>query len=349
MKPLVSILIPAFNAENWIAETIKSAIGQTWQRKEIIIVDDGSIDQTLAAARQFASRGVAVVTHQNQGGAATRNHALSLSQGDYIQWLDSDDLLAPDKITKQMEASEEYRGDRMLYSSGWGYFAYRSNRAKFSPTPLWCDLSPVEWLLRKMGENLHMGVHTWLVSRELTEAAGPWDIRLHVDDDGEYFCRVILASDGIRFVPEAKAFYRITPSSRKSYIGQSDKKRDAKLLSMQLHVKYIQSLEDSDRVRAACLRYLQNWLIYFYPDRLDIVVELEKLAQRLGGQLDAPRLRWKYAWIKPLFGWGPAKQAQFMLPQLKASLMRSWDRTMYYLEKRGVGSTSSAAPAGNSN
>src|SRR5271166_4732111 len=214
MKPLVSILIPAFNSEDWIADTINSAIAQTWPRKEIIVVDDGSTDQTLAVARQFASREVAVVTKKNQGAAAARNHALSLSQGDYIQWLDADDLLSPDKIARQMEAVDKCRSNRMLFSSGWGYFAYRTDRAEFSPTSLWCDLSPAEWLLRKMRENLHMQTATWLVSRELTEAAGPWDVRLFVDDDGEYFCRVILASDGIRFVPQAKVFYRITPSNR---------------------------------------------------------------------------------------------------------------------------------------
>src|SRR5271165_1180166 len=227
MKPLVSILIPAFNAEAWIGDTIRSAIAQTWPRKEIIIVDDGSTDQTLAVARRFASNEVVVVTQKNQGASSARNHAFSLSHGDYIQWLDADDMLSPDKVAKQLAASEECQSNLTLLSSGWGYFAYRTERAKFSPTSLWCDLSPVEWLLRKMRENLHMQTATWLVSRELTEAAGPWDARLLVDDDGEYFCRVILASDGIRFVPGAKVYYRVSPSSRLSLIGMSDKKKDA--------------------------------------------------------------------------------------------------------------------------
>ena len=332
VNPLVSILIPAFNAEHWIADTIRSAIGQTWQRKEIIVVDDGSKDQTLAVARQFASKDVVVVTQQNQGASTARNHALSLSQGDYIQWLDADDLLGREKITKQMEASHECPGNRTLLSSGWGYFAYRTNRAKFSPTSLWRDLSPVEWLLRKMGENLHMQTATWLVTRELTEAAGPWDTRLSNDDDGEYFCRVLLASDGVRFVPEGKVFYRITPSNRLSYIGYSNEKKEAMCVSMRLHVKYLQSLENSDRVRAACLTYLQNWLIQFYPERPDIVEELLKLAKELGGRLETPQLRWKYAWLKPLLGYRLAKNAQTVLPRLKQSLVRCWDKVAYQLQ-----------------
>jgi len=334
MRPLVSILIPAYNAGNWIAETIESAVGQTWQRKEIIIVDDGSADQTFAVARRFASNQVKVVRQKNQGAAAARNYALSLAQGDYIQWLDADDLLSSDKIARQMNAAEKFASDRILLSSAWGEFAYRIDRARFIRTSLWCDLTPVEWLLRKMGENFHMQTATWLVSRVLTEAAGPWDPRLLSDDDGEYFCRVILASKGIRFVPGGKVFYRITPSSRLSFIGQSDKKKEAMLLSMGLHVGYIRSLEDSDRVRAACLQYLQNWLIHFSPERPDLVQRLDNLAESLGGRLKAPRLRWKYAWMKPLFGWSTAKRAQFFLPQMKASLVRFWDRQAHALRWR---------------
>src|ERR1700751_400462 len=128
MKPLVSILIPAHNAEAWIADTIRSAIGQSWPRKEIIIVDDGSTDQTFAVARGFASKDVIVVTHENQGAASTRTYAFSLCQGDFIQWLDADDLLSPDKVKKQVEADVEIGDNRTLLSSGWGYFAYRSEK-----------------------------------------------------------------------------------------------------------------------------------------------------------------------------------------------------------------------------
>jgi len=334
MKPLVSILIPAFNAENWIAETLSSAVAQTWPRKEIIVVDDGSADRTAEVARRFASKEVAVVSTQNQGASAARNHALQLSKGDYIQWLDADDLLSPDKIERQLAAPVKGEGKRILLSSSWAYFNYRPHRARFLPTSLWQDLSPCEWLLRKMGENLHMQTATWLTSRELAKAAGTWDTRLMSDDDGEYFCRVLLASEGTRFVPEARVFYRVTPSNRWSYVGTSDKKKDALLLSMRLHIQYLRSLEESQRVRKACLTYMQTWLDQFYPERPDIVAELQSLAAQLQGRLETPRLRWKYAWMKPVFGWKAAKWAQMTLPQLKSSLVSRWDRAMYRLEAR---------------
>jgi glycosyltransferase involved in cell wall biosynthesis len=346
MKPLVSILVPAYNSEEWIAETLRSALSQTWQRKEIIVVDDGSRDRTADVARRFASKEVTVVSVENGGAAAARNHALKLSQGDYIQWLDADDLLAPDKVERQLAALHEGEDKKILLSSPWAYFSYRTNRARFIPTSLWHNLSPVDWLLRKMGENLHMQTATWLTSRELAEAAGPWDTRLIGDDDGEYYCRVLLASRGTRFAPEAKVFYRVTSSNRWSYIGTSDKKKTAMFLSMQLHVKYLRSLEDSERVRKACLTYMQTWFHNFYPDRPDIVAELQALAGELQGHLATPRLRWKYAWMEPIFGLHAARHAQMVLPQMKASLIRSWDKIMYRLETRNTG-VSQAIHAGN--
>lgn len=334
MKPLVSILVPAHNAEASIAETLRSAIDQTWPRKEIIVVDDGSKDHTAEVARRFASKEVTVVTTKNQGAAAARNHAFRLGQGDYIQWLDADDLLAPDKIERQIVALRESDSKRTLLSSAWAFFHYRPQRARFVSTSLWHDLSPVDWLLRKMGENLHMQTATWLTSRELAEAAGPWDTRLLSDDDGEFFCRVLLASEGTRFVPEARVFYRVTPSGRLSHVGTSDKKKDALLLSMRLHIQYLRSLEDSERVRKACLTYLQNWYENFYPERSDLVAEVQNLAAQLHGAVGEPRLRWKYSWMKPLFGWKVAKWAQMALPLFKASLIRRWDRAMYRWEAR---------------
>ena len=325
MQPLVSILIPAFNAERWIAETIASALAQTYDRKEVIVVDDGSTDQTLVIARRLASQHVSVVTQAHQSAAAARNTALSLCQGDYIQWLDADDLLTPDKVRCQVDALRDCAGQRSLLSCGWGHFIYRPHKASVAPTALWCDLSPLEWLLRKLEHNLFMPLSTWLVSRSLTEAAGPWDVRLSLDDDGEYFCRVLLASDGTHFVPHGRALYRRAGSGSMSNLGRSDQALDSQFLSMQLHIAYLRSLDDGERVRRACLRYLQRWLIYFYPERPDIVQRAEQLAGLLGGRLEVPRLPWKYAWIQKAFGWGLAKQAWRRLPKIRSALARRWD------------------------
>jgi len=334
MKPLVSILIPGYNAEKWIGDTLRSAIAQTWVSKEIIVVDDGSKDRTLEVARQFESDGVRVVTQTNQGAAAARNTAFRLSHGDYIQWLDADDLLSPDKVAKQMAVIEQVGSRRTLISCGWGQFLYRYRRANFVPTPLWCDLSITEWLVRKMGQNLHMQTATWLVSRELTEAAGPWDTKLLGDDDGEYFCRVLLKSDGVRFVTDARVYYRASGAGSLSYIGNSDRKREAQWRSMQMHIGYLRSLEDSARVHVTCVTYIQNWLTSFYPERPDLIEEMQSVADDLGGKLQMPRLSWKYAWIGALFGLEVGRRAQILLPRLKWSFLGFCDKALFRLGNR---------------
>ena len=336
MSPLVSILIPAYNAEPWIADTINSALRQTWPRKEIIVVDDGSRDQTLQIARQFASEDVSVVTQENQGAAAARNKALQLCQGDYVQWLDADDLLSREKVTGQMAAAQECQDKHRLLSCGWGYFMYRPARAKFIPTPLWCDLTPAEWLVRRWGHNpiLHMQTATWLVSRELTNAAGPWDSRLLNNDDGEYFCRVLRASTGVRFVGDAKVFYRQGGSDRLSYVGRSNKKMEAHFLGIQLQMEVLRSLDDSKRARAACLRRLQACVKSFYPQRPDIVKRVEEQARCLAGRLEIPpRLGTKYSWIEWLFGYRIGRHLQVVYNQYKWNLLRSWDRIFSQIER----------------
>ena len=287
--PLVSILIPAHNAERWIGDTLESAIAQTWEKKEIIVVDDGSSDKTFEVARRYESRAVRVIRQENRGSAGARNAAFGLSQGEFLQWLDADDLLGADKIARQMEAYMRAGSSKTLLAGPWGSFMYRVRRAQFRPTELWCDLSPVEWLLHKMQANVYMQTAVWLVSRELSEAAGAWDTRLSVDDDGEYFCRVVLASDGVRFVPDAMVYYRNLGSDSVSQIGANAKKVEAQWLSMKLQMGNLRRLEDSPRVRKACLQYVRDSLFNFYPEYAGIVAEAERLAEELGDSLGVPR------------------------------------------------------------
>jgi glycosyltransferase involved in cell wall biosynthesis len=207
--PLISVLIPAYNAEGRLGQAIESALAQSWPRKEVIVVDDGSSDGTLDVAGSFSTNpGVQVISQENAGAANARNRALAAAQGDYIQWLDADDLLHPHKIRLQMESQTETLEPRILFTSAWGSFYYCVSRARYRPDGLWKTLGPIEWLLRKFSRNLWMNPACWLVSRELTEAAGLWDERLVRDNDGEYLCRLVCNASQVRFVPEARCYYR---------------------------------------------------------------------------------------------------------------------------------------------
>jgi glycosyltransferase involved in cell wall biosynthesis len=336
MPELVSILIPAYNAEKWIKYTIESALSQTWVNKEIIIVDDGSVDNTLQMARQYASATVKVVSQENKGASAARNTALKYAQGDYIQWLDADDLLHPEKIALQLDGSETGRICRTLFTCSWGTFYYRRQKSKFVPDVLWQDAAPVDWIIRKFTHGVWMNPAVWLVSRRLTELAGPWDERLSIsgDDDGEYICRVVAASDKVKFVPNAKSYYRLTGYSQLSK-SNSEKAYESKLLSVTLCIGYLRSLEDSERTRKACLSPLQDiYSLYYYADNFDLLEKTNIIARELTGELTTPKLGLKWDEMRRLIGWRATMKIMNSSRKYKFMSKINWDRLLYNVNRR---------------
>lgn len=111
--PLVSVLIGAYNAEQWLSDALGSALGQTHPNVEVVVVDDGSTDGTLALAQSYAAAHpdrVVVATQQNQGACAARNRALELARGPLVKYLDADDALAPDALAVQVAHIEAAGG-----------------------------------------------------------------------------------------------------------------------------------------------------------------------------------------------------------------------------------------------
>jgi len=328
MRPLVSILIPAYNAEQWIGQTLRSAVNQDYPHKEIILVDDGSTDRTLEVAKTFASASVKIVHQSNAGGPAARNQALSYAQGNYIQWLDHDDLLAPNKISVQLR--EQDQNDRVLYSCPFATFYYRTEKAQLFQSPLCRNLRPLEYFFIKFSGNTYFQSSSWLVSRKLTDLAGPWCEFRSADDDGEYFSRVVAASEKIWFVPEARCYWRV--GNHGSFSGAWKKSaavQDATFQSMRRCVELFRKMEDSASSRAACVKFLQDRFGYFYPENQELVHQMQALAHELGGELSPPSFSWKYQWINLFFGTHAAKRAQLFFPSLRSRAECKWDKLMY--------------------
>jgi glycosyltransferase involved in cell wall biosynthesis len=329
MPELVSILIPAYNAEAWLPTAIRSALAQTWPRTEIIVVDDGSKDGTLAAAKAFENASVKVISQPNAGAPAARNTALQFAQGTYIQWLDADDFLDQNKISAQMKVAEKVADRHVLLAGPFASFYYRPEKAVFVPTPLWCDLLPIEYFVTRFAENAYFQTDTWLVSRELTEAVGPWTDQYFADDDGEYFCRVVMKSTSVKFVENARTYYRIANVSSLAK-GRSAHAQTSLYRSRAQCIEYLLALEDSPRTRAACVRLLQDSLVYFYPERNDLIAEARQLADHLGGALlQDPVLKWKYRPLEWLFGYNAAMKATRVLPRFRAQIAGEWDRLLF--------------------
>ena len=336
MGNLVSILIPAYNSSRWLHDSVGSALAQTWPNKEIIIVDDGSKDDTLAVARTFEAANVKVVTQPNTGAPGARNHALRLAQGDFIQWLDADDMLHPEKVARQLAHGGDGASSRTLLTSSWGKFFFRTSSARFEPDALWRDMSGIDWIMARFNHNVWMNPAVWLVSRRLTDLAGPWDTRLGIsgDDDGEYICRVAASSDGVRYVQQAKCYYRIgTVGSLNWTMETNEQALESLLLSLQLATRTLLSMENSARTRHAAVSHLRTFASYFYASDARFITQLKAMADELGGTLEAPDLGWKYAPVQALLG-----------PKFAKELMRNWravkllarGRLDWYLYRAGV-------------
>ncbi len=304
---LISILIPSYNSAGWLAQTVESARAQTWRNREIIVVDDGSTDNSLAVARQFEASGVKVVTQPNRGASAARNHALRLARGDFIQFLDADDLLAPDKVERQVELLGAARD--CIAAGPWGRFEHDPATAVFVPEENWRDAGPVEWLALNFAGRGMMPPAAWLTPRTLIEAAGPWDERLTLNDDGEFFCRVLLASARVRFCGEARTFYRSNLAHSLSRRRTAAAWQSA-LLSQELCARHLLAREDSSRTRRACADLFQRLAFAAWPESPEVVARAETAVRAHGGSGQQPGGGRLFQLTKAALGWKAARRLQ---------------------------------------
>jgi glycosyltransferase involved in cell wall biosynthesis len=312
MALLVSILIPAYDARKWISDSIDSALAQTWKSKEVIVVDDGSRDDTLRVAKKFECKHLKVIHQENGGASSARNRAFRECQGQYVQWLDADDVIARDKIERQLMCSSENPEPDVLLASAWGRFFYRPNKAIFEPTPLWQDRESVEWLVLQMQGSWMMPPVAWLVSRELTESAGPWNEQLSLDDDGEYFNRVGVRSSRIAFIGESRCYYRVANGLSLSKTV-SRKAWESLLLANELSVSHLLNRENSERTRGACIAGMSRTAETLKFEAPDLA---EKICERiavLGGEILSPPTTGRFRLAKMLLGEKSARSIKSMV------------------------------------
>lgn len=306
MNPLVSIVVPCYNASPWLAETLESALAQTWPEKEIILVDDGSTDDSLAIARSFENRGVRVFTQANRGASAARNVGFCTSSGGYIQFLDADDLLATDKIEQQVNLLRQH-DNNTLASGAWTRFDREPGRVQFSPFPNWRDLTGVEFLQLHYEDGCMMHPAAWLAPRSLLEQAGPWNETLSLNDDGEYFARVMLAARQIVFCPTARSYYRSNLQNSLSR-RKDTKSLDSLFQSVNLTVTKLLATDNTARTRAAAA-YAWKWTAFeLYPGAPALSSAAISKSIELGGSSRPFPGSGRFQLIARLLGWRLARR-----------------------------------------
>ena len=205
-QPIVSIIIPCYNAKQWVQEAIESCLNQTYPNIEIIVVDDGSTDGSLEILRRYLPR-IRLETGPNRGGNSARNRGFALSRGEYIQYLDADDYLDADKIARQVRFLEETKADVV-----YGDLRYRRHLPDVSFSYLdRIQVSGVQQdilasLLSFWGAQVNGGAV--LYRRQVVNQVGGWDETLRAAQDTDFLTSVALSGAKILYQPGCHFIYR---------------------------------------------------------------------------------------------------------------------------------------------
>jgi glycosyltransferase involved in cell wall biosynthesis len=310
--PLVSLLIPVFNASRWLPAALESALAQTHRPLEIIAVDDGSTDASGDILARYETRGVKVISQENRGQSAAINRALREASGDYIKFFDADDLLSPDTISTQLAALAGK--PRHLAYGTWGRFYADPAETRFTPHPGWHDSdAPLDWLCETWADTEPMyQCALWLIPRPLLDQVGGWDERLSLINDFEFFTRLVLTADGIVFTPEAKLYYRSgVPGSLSAQ--KSRRAWESAILSTTLGVKHLLARENTAETRRLSADMLQKLVYALYPAHPDLTRGLLREIQHLGGSRLPPDGGPALKRLARLIGWRPALRLHALL------------------------------------
>lgn len=310
---LVSIIIPCYNSALYITETLDSLLSQTYTNWECIIVDDHSTDNSLEIIKQYIEKypdKIKLFTNPRKGACAARNFGFSISKGEYIQFLDSDDIISSEKIEKQLEALIGSPG-KLAVCNTWQFHTNTNESYNTDADFLFSTDNPEDLLIRLWGGNgptNFIQTNAWLTPRRLIEENGPWDESLQKDQDGEFFARMSLNSKGIIHVPNIKNYYRKHISGKSISSQLNNEHLQSNLKACELKANYLFSRTQSTIAKRAIATQFKHVAIEAWPRNIDIYkIAIEK-SKRLGGSAYSPIIGGRIIEIiKLLFGWRIAK------------------------------------------
>lgn len=233
MNDLVSILIPCYNAQRWIAQAIDSALAQTYTPCEVIVVDDGSTDASLDIIRGFGDR-IRWETGPNKGGNAARNRLLELARSDWVQYLDADDYLLRAKIELQMRALQVLPDTDVLYGlvtkESWTECGV-SKDLQVIPEPRDPWILLARWYLPQTGGPL------WRKSALLE--VGGWRLDQPCCQEHELYLRLLKAGKRFAYCPHNGAIYRIWSADTVCHrdVSEVRRQRRAILAAQESHLR----------------------------------------------------------------------------------------------------------------
>lgn len=207
-SPLISVVIPAYNCEKTIQATLNSVCQQTYTALEIIVINDGSTDDTLGILNAFQDSRLKVLTYDNSGASISRNRGISAANGDFIAFVDADDIWLPDKLAEQLAALQQASQSAVAYS----WTNYIDEAGKFLRSGYHCRYSGNVYQRLLKGSFLESGSNP-LIRRIALKTVGGFDESLKTCEDWELWIRLASHYE-FAMVPQVHVNYRITTSSK---------------------------------------------------------------------------------------------------------------------------------------
>lgn len=254
-KPLVSVLMPVYNGEKFLAETIENILAQSYSNIELIVMDDGSTDASYdIASRYTTDKRVKVFKQPNAGAGTARNRAFDESTGEYIMYMDADDLIASDKIERQVKLLIN-NDINTVVSSEWDIFYYDISEAKFPRLSIYKDYEhPITLITDMLNGGEMMQTSCWMMTRELIKNTGGWDKNITINDDGVFFTKVLTLASKIVFCPNAHVYYRRGHESLSTSDIYSEPKLQALLYSYMAQAEILLSVDSSLVIKTGIAR-----------------------------------------------------------------------------------------------
>lgn len=317
---LVSIIIPLYNAEKRIRKTLESALSQTYQNIEIIVVDDSSTDSSYTIAKGYEKKGIVLLRQENSGAANARNMGIAFATGKYIQFLDAGDIICKDKIKTQVDALKK-EPEKVAVSN---YKQFTSEDELFNnvypdqSSFIYSSDNPQDFLINLWGGFGYMNfiqTNSWLIPRELIEKAGIWRSYRCPDDDGEFFARILLASSGIVHTKNVYNYYHDVQLSYDQLSKNKNRKHlQNSLLTIDLKHQYLLQKGDHSFIKKAIAFQYYRIAIDMYPSQKVLSAIAYKRYKELN--IASPKLILGgriVETIKIIFGWRVARFVRYYL------------------------------------
>jgi len=301
-RPLVSVLIPLYNAEEYIGGAIESCLNQSYKNIEVVVVDDHSTDRSLSIAKQYESDRVHVLSNPKKGAQTARNYAYECSKGRLVKFHDADDYSTPGLIEKQVDRMlQDGDDDTMVYSllhqlEGNGEMTIQT-RMKGKDY-----FNPIDFAVDMLRAHAFYCPHCYLLTRKTVDAIGGWNENVRILQDRVYFVKAAEVASKVLFVDGEYAVWRVFDDGVHIHSQKTPDKMKNAIETICDMAQTVLRYKDNADTREVCETFIGRCIYFDFPSFRPILPYVNELCTKNG-------LKWvkfrneRFNFLYSLLGW----------------------------------------------